>query len=152
MEEQKTEALKILLGISDKIPFFDGLQKEEIIRLITDVKVLTYKDKQNIFSEGETGRDYLFYLLRGQIAISKNSAASGGKIRLATIDQPSLFGEMMRLTGEPRSATVDSASDNTLLLAFKIAEFKETTPVSKFYKNVIKELSAKINNMNKKVN
>ena len=152
MEEQKTEALKILLSISDKIPFFDGLQKEEIIRLITDVKVLTYKDKQNIFSEGETGRDYLFYLLRGQIAISKNSAASGGKIRLATIDQPSLFGEMMRLTGEPRSATVDSASDNTLLLAFKIAEFKETTPVSKFYKNVIKELSAKINNMNKKVN
>jgi len=146
------DALKILLGISSKVPFFEGLKKEEIIKLITDVKVLTYKNKQTIFSEGETSRDYLFYLLRGQIAISKNSLASGGKVRLATITEPSLFGEMMRLTGEPRSATIDSAADNTLVLAFKILEFTEVTPVSKFYKNVIRELSNKINNMNSKVN
>jgi CRP-like cAMP-binding protein len=148
----ENKALKLLLSISSKIVFFEGLKQEEIVKLITDVKILTYKNKQNIFSEGEMGRDYLFYLLRGQIAISKNSAASGSKMRLATISEPSLFGEMMRLTGEPRSATVDSVSDDTLILAFKILEFKEVTPVSKFYKNVIKELSNKINTMNSKIN
>lgn len=146
------KALKILLSISSKIPFFEGLREQEIVKLITDVKVLTYKNKQTIFTEGESSRDYIFYLLRGQLAISKNSLASGGKIRLATVTEPSLFGEMMRLTGEPRSATVESEDDNTLVLAFKILEFKEMTPVSKFYKNVIKELSNKINNMNNKVN
>lgn len=146
------KALKILLSISSKVPFFEGLRENEIVKLITDVKVLTYKNKQTIFTEGESSRDYMFYLLRGQLAISKNSLASGGKIRLATVTEPSLFGEMMRLTGEPRSATVESEDDNTLVLAFKILEFKEMTPVSKFYKNVIKELSDKINKMNNKVN
>lgn len=146
----KNEALIKLLEISHKIPFFEGLEKVEIVKLLTDVKILNYKNKQNIFQEGEVKRNYVFYLLQGKIAISKNSSSTGTKTRLATINEPSLFGEMMRLTGEPRSATVDSAEDNTLVLAFKILEFKEVTPVSKFYKNVIRELSNKINNMNEK--
>lgn len=148
---EKQDALAILLNISDKIPFFHGLNKEEISGLISDVKVLTYKDKDVLFREGETGRDYMFYLLRGKLAISKISLETKTKIRLAVIDEPSLFGEMMRLTGEARSATVESIDDKTLVLAFKVKEFKETTPMSKFYKNVIQELSNKINKMNKKV-
>jgi len=145
------DALNMLLNISEKVPFFNGLKKEEITGLISDVKILTYKNKDIIFKEGETSRDYMFYLLRGKLAISKISLETKTKIRLAVIDTPSLFGEMMRLTGEPRNATIESIDDKTLVLAFKVKEFKETTPISKFYKNVINELSNKINNMNKKV-
>jgi CRP-like cAMP-binding protein len=149
--EEESKALKMLLSISDKIVFFDGLRNTEIVSLISDVKILNYENKRTIFKEGETGRNYLFYLLKGKISISKLSLESNSKVRLATIDQPSLFGEMMRLTGEPRSATVEAAEDNTIVLAFKVKDFTENTPVSKFYKNVILELSNKINNMNKKV-
>lgn len=148
---EKNKALEMFFGISHKIPFFDGLSKSEIVGLITDIRVLSYGNKQVIFKEGETGRDYLFYLLKGKISVNKVSLESGSKVRLATIDQPSLFGEMMRLTGEPRSATVESIDDNTIILAFKIKDFSERTPVSKFYKNVIVELSNKIKEMNRRV-
>jgi CRP-like cAMP-binding protein len=145
------EALKMLLNISGKIPFFHDLSRKEILSLVTDVKILTYFDKQVIFNEGETGRDYLFYLLRGKVAVTKKSDISNVKTRLAVIDEPCLFGEMMRLTGEPRSATIESVDNNTLVLAFKVKEFEEKTPVSKFYKNVIAELADKLKKMNMKM-
>jgi CRP-like cAMP-binding protein len=89
--------------------------------------------------------------LRGKLNINrKKQVDARSSVRIATIDRPALFGEMMRLTGEPRSATVESGESNTLVLAFKIRDFKEQTSISKFYKNVILELSAKIVQMNKK--
>ncbi len=36
--EEATKALKMLLTISDKIAFFDGLSQAEIVGLISDVK------------------------------------------------------------------------------------------------------------------
>lgn len=145
------EALNKLLDISSKIPFFENLTKGEIVGLVSDVKILTYPNKQVIFHEGEGQRDYFFYLLRGKVAVSKRSDVSQVKIRLAVIDEPALFGEMMRLTGHPRNATVESIDDKTLVLAFKVKEFKETTAISKFYKNAIRELANKIDKMNAQV-
>lgn len=145
------EALHKLLDISEKIPFFNTLTKAEIADLVTDVKILTYHNKQIIFREGEESREYMFYLLHGKISISKKSLESGVNVRIATIEEPSLFGEMMRLTGEPRNATVEAVQENTLVLAFKVKQMKETTSISKFYKNVIQELVDKINHMNQRI-
>jgi CRP-like cAMP-binding protein len=145
------DPMKMLLKLSPKIPFFSILTKDEIGEIITEVKIITYKNKEIIFQEGETNRNYIYYLLRGKLYINrKKQIDARSSVRIATIDKPALFGEMMRLTGEPRSATVESGESNTLVLAFKIKDFKEQTSISKFYKNVIIELSAKIVEMNKK--
>jgi CRP-like cAMP-binding protein len=147
----KINAMERLLALSPKIPFFSILTKDEIEEIITEVKIISYKNKEIIFQEGETTRNYIYYLLKGKLNINrKKQVDSRSSVRIATLDRPSLFGEMMRLTGEPRSATVESGESNTLVLAFKIKDFKEQTSISKFYKNVIVELSAKIVQMNKK--
>ncbi|WP_164969792.1 Crp/Fnr family transcriptional regulator [Arcobacter sp. F2176] len=149
--KKEIDAMKILLKISKKIPFFSILSKDEIEEIITEVKIITYKNKEIIFQEGETTRNYIYYLLKGKLYINrKKQIDARSSVRIATIDKPALFGEMMRLTGEPRSATVESGESNTLVLAFRIKDFKEQTSISKFYKNVIIELSAKIVQMNKK--
>ncbi len=149
--KKEIDAMKMLLKLSNKIPFFSILSKDEIEEIITEVKIITYKNKEIIFQEGETTRNYIYYLLKGKLYINrKKQIDARSSVRIATIDKPALFGEMMRLTGEPRSATVESRESNTIVLAFRIKDFKEQTSISKFYKNVIMELSAKIVQMNKK--
>ncbi|WP_428023420.1 Crp/Fnr family transcriptional regulator [Arcobacter sp.] len=151
-QEFEIDAMEMLLKLSPKIPFFSILTKDEIKEIITEVKIITYKNKEIIFHEGETTRNHIYYLLRGQLNINKKKEVdSKSSIRIARIDKPALFGEMMRLTGEPRSATVEAGESNTLVLSFKIRDFKEQTSISKFYKNVIIELSQKIVQMNKKL-
>lgn len=151
MSDKREEAMNMLLKLSPKIPFFSILTPTEIKEIISEVMIITYKNREIIFNEGETNRNYIYYLLKGRLNINrKKQVDSRSAIRIATIDKPALFGEMMRLTGEPRSATVESGEDNTLVLAFKIKDFKEQTSISKFYKNVIIELSDKIVQMNKK--
>ncbi|MGB5917987.1 cyclic nucleotide-binding domain-containing protein [Arcobacter sp.] len=150
-DKKDIDAMKMLLKLSGKISFFSILSKDEIEEIITEVKFITYKNKEIIFHEGETTRNYIYYLLKGRLYINrKKQIDARSSVRIATIDKPALFGEMMRLTGEPRSATVESGESNTLVLAFRIKDFKEQTSMSKFYKNVIIELSAKIVQMNKK--
>lgn len=139
------KALEILLSISNKIPFFKGL--------ITDVNLFSYKNKQLTFREGDSKDDSMYYLLSGSLAVSKINEKTNIKVRLATIDEPTLFGEMMHLTGESRNATIEANTDNTLAIAFrtKNIEEQEVTHISQFYKNVIIEMSKKIDQMNKKL-
>jgi CRP-like cAMP-binding protein len=144
------EALNLLISLTDKIPFFSFLNKTEINELITEVRFFTYKNKDIIFNEGEINNDYIYYLLKGKIQIKKYYKNTSLKTTIAIINKPSLFGEMMRITGEPRSATVESSEDKTLVLAFKIREFEESQTIAKFYKNVIIELTNKIKDMNDK--
>jgi len=148
-EHESHDALSALLNISDKIKFFNNLSKEDITTLISDVKITSFKYGDVIFNEKSVENDHLFYMIRGKVAISKYLHGSSSiKTMVTVIDEPSLFGEMMRFTGKPRSATVESLDNKTLVIEFKLKDFNETTPLARFYKNVICELSEKLNHMN----
>ena len=148
-QHEHKDAMSALLNVSDKIEFFKNLSHDEIKALISDVKITSYKYGDIIFKEENTDNDDLFYLIRGKISISKYMHGTKSiKTMVTVIDKPSLFGEMMRFTGKPRSATVESLDNKTLVVEFKLKDFDETTALSKFYKNVICELSEKINKMN----
>lgn len=144
--------LETLLSVKDKIPFFASLTPAELKQIIEEVKIFTYKNKNIIFTEGNTTSNYIYYLLYGSINIlkSKNGSEST-RIRIQRIDKPSLFGELGVLTGEARNATVEAGEDKTLILAFKVKEFEIKTTAAKFYKNVIVELGRKITAMNQKI-
>ncbi len=152
MDIQFDDPLETLVSVKDKIPFFESLTKEELKQLIEEVRIVTYQNKHVIFAEGNTTSKYMYYLLSGSINIlkSKNNSEST-RIRIQRIEEPSLFGELLVLTGEPRNATVEAGEDKTLVLAFKIREFEIKTTAAKFYKNVIVELGKKITAMNKKI-
>jgi len=148
-ESKSEDALNALLNVSDKIDFFKDLSKEEISSLLTDVKIIKYKYGELIFSEGDNLSNHLYYLIRGKISISKYMQGSTSiKTMVTVIDEPALFGEMMRFTSKPRSATVESLDNKTLVVAFQLNDSIEATPTSRFYKNVICELSDKLNKMN----
>lgn len=55
--EKDKEALYKLMDLSDRIPFFKSLNRAEINELLTEVKFITYKNKDIIFHEGESQRN-----------------------------------------------------------------------------------------------
>jgi CRP-like cAMP-binding protein len=151
MSIDMTNPLKTLLSVRDKIPFFEALTPLELKKLIEDVKIYSYNNKELIFAEGNTTSKYMYYLLHGSINILKRKEDfKSANIQVQRIEYPSLFGELHVLTGEPRNATVEAGENKTLILAFKIKEFEIKTATAKFYKNVIAELGKKITAMNQK--
>lgn len=146
-----TDPLKTLLSVRDKIPFFEALTPLELKQLVEDVKIYSYNNKDIIFTEGNTTSKYMYYLLHGSINILKQKEDfKSANIQIQRIEEPSLFGELHVLTGEPRNASVEAGENKTLVLAFKIREFEIKTAAAKFYKNVIAELGKKITAMNQK--
>ncbi|MBI3830915.1 MAG: cyclic nucleotide-binding domain-containing protein [Planctomycetes bacterium] len=85
-----------------EIPVFHSLTQKQIAELNG---WLTRKD----FAEGETlvregsPPDGMFVIARGKVAALK--ATPGGEVAIATIEGPSVLGEMGLLTGESRSAS-----------------------------------------------
>ncbi|MCW8837204.1 MAG: cyclic nucleotide-binding domain-containing protein [Thiovulaceae bacterium] len=148
-ENESNDAFNALLNVSSKIDFFKNLSENDIKALISDVKINKYKYGEVIFHESDSGNDNLYYLIKGKISISKYMQGTTSiKTMVTVIDKPSLFGEMRRFTYKPRSATVTSLDNQTLVVEFKLKDFNEATALAKFYRNVICELSEKINKMN----
>ena len=76
------------------------------------------------------------------------------KMRIATLDKPTLFGEMRAFIGEPRSATAIAGDGGATLIKFFIKESMESSEpraFAKLYRNVVHELAKKILDMNRKL-
>jgi putative peptide zinc metalloprotease protein len=89
------------------LPFFRGLQPQELDRLLPRLVTVRVPAGAAVFSEGDPGDRY--YVVReGEAEVSAGGRAVG---RLRPGDG---FGEMALLFGRPRSATVTAVSDLNL--------------------------------------
>lgn len=76
-----------------------------------------YQKGMVIVSENELDDKGLLLLRKGEVAIYKGK----GKTRelISRIEAINFFGEMAIITGEPRSATVEALTDNTIVYSFR---------------------------------
>ena len=147
-------ALAQLLQLKNHITFFKGLNENEISDLIFNIRFQKFKANELVFAQGDTKTKEIYYLITGSTDIFIFSEDENKDIYLSSIDKPTLFGEMRSFIDEPRSATIKAGNEGAVLITFLIKESKEyQSPIafSKFYKNVIKTLSKKIMDMNKKI-
>jgi len=138
-----------LLGISDKIYLFDGISKEDIIRITKNVTFKSYKKGDIIMSAGDKTKD-IYFVLHGLSVVVVDKT----KI-VATIDAGNMFGEMSFLTKKPRSATILAHKEGTLIISFEINEDKcneiFSYPFARLYRNISLDLTHKIEKLNKKL-
>ena len=147
-------ALAKLLQMRSQITFFRGLSENEISDLIFNIRFQRFGAGETLFKQGDTKSKEIYYLLKGSIDLYIHNADNNQEIKVATLDTPTLFGEMRSFIGEPRTATAIAGKNGAILITFLIKESKETqAPVAfaKFYKNVIQSLSKKIMEMNDKL-
>lgn len=107
--------MAILKRRSDKVdllktvPLFSSLSKRELDELAKRTDEVTVRAGTDLARQGAPGNQ-LFIVLRGTVAVRRN------KRRVATLGQGEFVGEMSLLDGGPRSATLHTTEDTSLLV------------------------------------
>jgi len=146
-----TQGEQILLKIKSKFKFLSGLKNGEVLQVVTDVKLLSYKPKEIIFDQGEDS-DNVYFIIDGKVGISVSvetdsiKQRTAKRVNVAVLPKLSIFGEMGPITNERRSARATSISTCSIL-AFKIRDNENESTLRAFNKlkqNFIKILAEKL--------
>ena len=110
---------KIIKGLSS-LPFFSGLNKDQLASVSDHIESLDLEPESKIFSEGDIG-DSVFFIIEGTLEVIKDSDW-GETVKLTTLTNGGSFGEMSVIDNYPRSATV-VAQTKAWILKLKKEDF-----------------------------
>lgn len=99
-------------GIKDlirKIHIFEGLEEQEIIRLVHAMTPVHWKSGERVVQKGDVGN--VFYIIRsGQVKVH-DIGLGDSLLEDQILEEGEAFGEMSLLSGEPRMANVTAIED-----------------------------------------
>jgi CRP/FNR family transcriptional regulator, cyclic AMP receptor protein len=106
-----------------KVPIFQELRYDFLMRLASIMEELSFPAKHAIFTQGEVGRS-LYILVSGKVRVHI------GDRELAILKDGTCFGEMAVFDAEPRSASVTTleACQCLMLTQQQLYEAIEETP------------------------
>jgi CRP-like cAMP-binding protein len=116
---RKQQDAKETIQLLSKCDLLRHLPPEEVERILPCVRTRHLGDGEILFYAGDAG-NALYIVARGKVDVL--SAAAGEQLngqitgeRLAELGEGQAFGEMALLSGEPRTATIQSAAQTDLL-------------------------------------
>jgi CRP-like cAMP-binding protein len=136
------------LSVLQKYSLFDGLEKEQIDRILPLMEQESFEAGTDIIVEGKRS-DKLRLILEGRVAVVK------GGIILTELDKGDVFGEMEILDVGPVEATITSLAA-TRVISLSIDAFGEIYESDlKIYSfllmNLARDLSRRLRNMDSKI-
>lgn len=96
-----------------KIPLFSDLAPDAFIELFERCPLRRFRQGERIIEQGSQGNSF-FVICGGGVKVLREDG--GARKELATLQEGAFFGEMAFLSGAPRTASVESCSDDTQLL------------------------------------
>ncbi|MBN1291581.1 MAG: cyclic nucleotide-binding domain-containing protein [Candidatus Latescibacteria bacterium] len=105
---------KETIDLLNEVPIFDKLGYNEIKILSRFMKPERYKAGEVLFHEGDKG-DYVFFVVDGKLDVLKTSKTSDDVV-IATIGKGRSIGEMTIVDDYPRSATVRTHTNVSLII------------------------------------
>jgi CRP-like cAMP-binding protein len=114
VEGRKEEAMSIdqEVEILRRIPIFAKIEPATLKHMAFASERVTYKPGQVLFRQGERG-DAAFIVLKGSADVLING--SDGPLRVATLSENEIIGEIAILCDIPRTATVQAETELTTL-------------------------------------
>jgi zinc transporter ZupT len=116
---QKQKDAKETIELLSKCALLRHLPPEEVERILPCVRNRHLDGGEILFRAGDAG-DALYIVARGKVDVLSGAAGeprdghAGGE-KLAELGEGQAFGEMALLSGEPRTATIQSAAQTDLL-------------------------------------
>jgi CRP-like cAMP-binding protein len=95
------------------IPLFSDLPREAFIELFERCPLRRFSQGSRVFEQGSHG-DAFYVICEGSVSVFRYEG--GQRKELAVLNSGAFFGEMALLSGAPRMASVESASEDTQLL------------------------------------
>ena len=108
------------LGYLRNLPPFKNLSEEQFESLSESIKIVNLPKGETIFKSGEEG-DSFYVIKSGMVRVFIEAPDSGEKIILSNLSEGEYFGEMALLTQGPRSASIETISDVSLISLDKSA-------------------------------
>ena len=102
-----------LSAVLKRLPFFGNLTDDHLANLVSIARSRSVPCDTTVFRQGDPP-DGMYVVLSGSLRVFM--AADGQEAELATLSAGDFFGEMALLDGQPRSASVQSLDDCSLLL------------------------------------
>jgi|Deesub1362B_J571_1020462.scaffolds.fasta_scaffold00080_64 tetratricopeptide (TPR) repeat protein len=110
-KHQTVEELKETFLRSELLP--EPFRKEGVIMLLQRAKALTFPPQHRIIREGDTDRT-VYIIMKGSVEVK--TYVKDEEIRLAVLLEGDIFGEIAFLTLSPRTASVISLTEVSLLV------------------------------------
>ncbi|NRD53525.1 cyclic nucleotide-binding domain-containing protein [Corallococcus exiguus] len=122
------------------IPLFSDLPRDAFIQLFERCPLRRFGPGERILAQGSHG-DAFYVICEGNVRVFREE--DGRRQDLATLEVGAFFGEMALLSGAPRAASVESASDDTQVLEISAAVLatlsRSHPPVAKALKKFCRE-------------
>ncbi len=127
------------------VPIFQELRDDFLVRLASVMDEVEFPADHRIFTEGEEGQS-LYIVVAGLVKVHISER------ELVRLQQGATFGEMSLFDAEPRSASVTTLApcDCLILTQLQLYDAIEETPGVAV--NIIRLLSRRIRELNKKLN
>jgi CRP/FNR family transcriptional regulator, cyclic AMP receptor protein len=128
--------------VISRLPFFDGLEADEVSDLAGRLKRRTYRNGETIFHKDDAGTT-MYVINEGTVKVSVPSEV-GNEMILSILGTGDFFGELSLFDGKPRSATVTSAGTTEVFVLHRddFVDFVSNHP--KVSLSIIKALSNRI--------
>jgi anion transporter len=94
------------------IPIFSGISREDVAKIMGKMEEISYDAGTTIFFQGDTG-DAFYLIHSGAVQVVVESGAAKSEV-VAVLGARDWFGEMALLSGEPRSATIETVKETVL--------------------------------------
>ena len=141
---------QLLSGIS----FFKAVKQQDSWQyelLLQSSRIISYIPGEIVLKRGDTD-DWLYFLLKGRLAVYVDDLGRGELVNYVTPGE--VFGDLARLVGQPRTATViaDEASRQSVVFAMDCSIFDDLSsnrPVTLqtkliYYRNTVHNLRWKL--------
>lgn len=96
------------------LPPFEDLSDERFSKLAKELSVVGYPKGRIVFNAGDRG-DAFYIIKSGIVRVFIDAPESGEKIVLSNLSEGDYFGEMALLTGGPRSASIETVTNVSLI-------------------------------------
>ncbi|MEM7770441.1 MAG: Crp/Fnr family transcriptional regulator [Cyanobacteria bacterium P01_A01_bin.37] len=128
-----------------KVPLFEELRDDFLIRLASVMEELDFPPNHTIFRQGEKGES-LYIVVSGSVTVHI------GDRTITELGVGSCFGEMAVIDAEPRSASVTTLERCECLLLTQQQLYEAIDEMPNIAVNVIRLLSRRIRSLNQSLN
>lgn len=136
----------------ESLSLFKGLTADELKDVANIITQDTYPAGHQIFEEGEKGCPCIYIIRKGKIDVQKRNK-DGDLLTLSVQREGSFFGELSFIDNKPHSATMTTATEETVVLKLDRSDFDKLVERNprvgyKILLNVVEEISLLVRKMN----